>query len=258
MENNGEKLAFVQDITEAGAKGYFEKKRKGGIFGSKEEIAEIERRYAPLGVFDVTRTDEIREGVLFSITKNLKKNNTFYVNLNGADLYYGSKGIFKKKQVIKSLDIIKKIADLPLESIAILSDIVQHGEISYEELNKRYFLFLNRGFDNILILQTRGLIEIKHRILHPIVLGYVNNVDIPAFDDKGYNLKEFLYPDPLKEGYEIDNIAYSPGTISEILRVFFNGDTELNRIMYMPYDRCRYIDKKNRFRYEVLISPRFL
>lgn len=255
---NAKESAFMPKLGETVAKEYFDNRRHGGIFSKREEIAEIERGYFPLGVFDVTRTDEIKEGILSTITKSIKKNNTFYVNLNNADLYYISGGIFKRKPRIKILDIIRKVADLPLESIAILSDIVKHGEISHEELNKRYFLFLNRGFDNILILQTRGLVEIKHGVLRMMPLDYVNNVDIPEFDDGVYNLKEFLCLGPVNKGYKIDTIVYSPISISEILRVFFNGNSELREIMYMPYDRCRYIDEKKRFRYETLISPKFL
>lgn len=256
MENAVES-AFIPKITETEVREYFERRKKG-IFGWKEEIAEIERRYAPLGVFDVTRIEEIKEGLLFSVSRNLKKNNTFYVNLNSADLYHISRNIFKRKLRVTTLDIIKRIADLPLESIAIFSDIFHHGEISHKELNERHFLFLDRGFDNILILQTRGLIEIKHRLLHLIPSGYVNNVDIPEFDEKGYNLKEFLCLGSINKGYEVDPIVYSLGSISEILRIFFKGDSELKGIVYMPYDRCRYIDEKNRFRYEILISPKFL
>lgn len=254
---NAKESAFMPTLGETEAKEYFDNRRHGGIFSKREEIAEIERGYFPLGVFDVVRVEEIRGGI-FTTSKNIRKINSFYVNLNNADLYYISEGIFKRKPRIKILDIIRKVADLPLESIAILSDIVKHGEISHEELNKRYFLFLNRGFDNILILQTRGLVEIKHGVLRLMPLDYVNNVDIPEFDNKGYNLKEFLCLVPVNKGYKMDTIVYSPSSISEILRVFFNGNSELKEIMYMPYDRCRYIDEKKRFRYETLISPKFL
>jgi len=256
---------FLPEKTETEIRRYFENAVEKDILRRpKERIAEIERRYAPLGIFHIHRTRKEKVGTISKLDKIVEEENNIYVNLNNLELYYVSgKKILGKKRSILSSDLIERIIDLPTPCIEFLSDIINKGIVSHHELNKKHFLFLNGNFDYILILRTRELIDINPtRILtvnRPLTnLEYRSNVNIPEFNDVRYDLKEFLVTGKMKDReHKRDNVEYKPKEVLESLDTIFEGEGKFKEKIYMPYDRCRYIDNNKRFRYKRLIMPKF-
>ena len=256
------RTCFIPEKEESEIRKYFEK-RRGGILKPGDDIKSIERRYAPLGVFKIKRRKDIETGIISRVKKTIEESNRFYVNLNNVDLYYVSKGLGKKPR-IKKLDVMEKIIDLPSISIKFLSDIVKKGRITHHELNKKYFLFLNGNFDCIMMLKARDLIDFHPRVygasygIYAPHLEYLAKVNILDFDDKRYNLGDFLSTEQIKlEGKKVDETVHKPEEVLETLEVFFAGDGISQDIVYLPYDECTYVDKEGRFRHDRLIAPRF-
>jgi hypothetical protein len=256
------RTCFISGEKKSEVRGYFEK-RRGGILKPKEDIKKIERRYAPLGVFELKRREDVKAGVISKVTKTVEKRNSFYVNLNNIDLYYAVKGFLGKARLDRS-DVMEKIIDLPPIAVEFLSDIIRKVRITHHELNKKHFLFLDGNLDFIMMLKTRDLIEFHPRLygagydMYAPHLEYISKVSIPDFDDKRYNLGVFLSTErrSLKEK-EVDEIVYNPEVVLAVLEVFFGGDRVSHEMVYLPYDECMYVDREGRFRHERLIAPRF-
>ncbi|HIE34225.1 MAG TPA: hypothetical protein EYP86_03715 [Candidatus Altiarchaeales archaeon] len=257
--------SFIPEKTETEVRRYFENAVEKDILRRpKENIAEIERRYAPLGIFEIHRTKKIKVGTISKLEKTIEEENKFYVNLNNLELHYvSSKRIFRKERSILSSDLIEKVIDLPTPCIKFLSDIINKGIVSHHELNKKHFLFLNGNFDYILILRIRDLIEFSPSTVFTIQrkvvnLEYRSKVNIPEFNDRRYDLKKFLVTKRIKSRkYKRDGIEYNVEKILETLETIFDGNGEFKEKIYMPYDRCKYTDRNNRFRYKRLIMLKF-
>lgn len=259
--------SFVPQKTETETRKYFEKNIERDLLKRpKERIEKIERRFAPVGIFHIERERKIKSG-LSKVEKTVREQNKFYINLNNLDLYYVStRGIFRRERYIANSDLVKKIIDLPMPSIEFLSDIINKGRISHNELNKKYFLFLDGNFDHILILRTRGLIGVKgirmptarQPITPMIALEYVSKVNIPEFSDIRYDLKEFLAVEKFKDKkYKIDKTKYNLDEILEVIKMLFDGNGKSKGKIYMPYDQCKYVDNQGRYRYKRLIIAKF-
>jgi len=257
------RTCFVPGKTESEIREYFER-RRGGILKTKDDIKGIERRYAPLGVFEIKRRKDIKTGIISKVKKTIEESNRFHVNLNNADLYYVSKRALSKKPKIEKSDVIEKIIDLPSISIEFLSDIVKKGRITHHELNKKHFLFLNGNFDCIMMLKMRDLIDFHPWVYgvdydrHPPHLEYLAKVNILDFDDKRYNLGDFLSTEQIDlEGKKVDELIYNSEEVLDRLEIFFGGDGISQDVIYLPYDECTYVDKKGRFRHDRLTAPKF-
>ncbi len=254
------KKCFIAEKTESEVREYFER-RAGGILKPKEGIKAIERRYAPVGVFEITRKEEVKAGVISKVEKTIEKRNRFYVNLNDADLYYMSRGMFGKKSRIEGFDVIERIIDLPPVSIEFLSNIVKKGRITYNELNKKHFLFLNGNLDYIMMLKARDLIDFHSRVygkdyeIRMPYLEYLSKINILNFDDRRYNIGAFLSTEQIDlEDKQVDNLLYKPEEVLDILKIFFVGDGISQDIIYLPYDECVYADAGDRLRHDRLIA----
>jgi len=257
------RTCFIPEKGESEIREYFEK-RRGGVLKPMDDIRSIERRYAPLGVFEIKRKEDIKTGIISRVKKTIERSNKFYINLNNANLYYVSKGRLGKKPRIEKLDVMERIIDLPSISIEFLSDIVKKGRITHHELNKKHFLFLNGNFDCIMMLKTRDLIDFHPRVyganyeIYAPHLEYLAKINILDFGDKRYNLGDFLSTEQIKlEGKKVDELIYNSEDILDRLEIFFAGDGISQSIVYLPYDECMYVDKEGRFRHDRLIAPKF-
>lgn len=257
------KECFIAEKTESEVREYFER-RAGGILKPKESIRGIERRYAPVGVFEIKRREEVKAGVISKVEKTIERSNRFYVNLNDAGLYYVSRGMFGKKSRIEGFDVIERIIDLPAVSIEFLSNIVKKGRITYNELNKKHFLFLDGNLDYLMMLKTRDLIDVHPRIygkdyeIRMPYIEYLSKINILNFDDRRYNIGGFLSTEQIDlEDKKVDNILYKPEEVLDILKIFFVGDGISQDILHLPYDECIYVDGEGRFRHDRLIALKF-
>lgn len=250
--------AFTSSVTEQEAREYFLQKKSKKLFGlvdSPETIGAIEGRYAPVACFELTRLENILDNKS-RIVRSRVASNLFYVNLNNYNLYFVHKGVFGNNPSIDSSDILKKIMGLPDNAIRILSEIVKYSEVSYDKLNKEYMLFRQENMDNMVLLQAKDLIDVRPEG----EFGYVADVNIPGFDSIKYNLREFLeVSKSIDSKYESDNVVYSIDDILTLLKKFFGGEGSFKEVIYLPYYRCKYVNRKDgTFRLKTLITPKFL
>lgn len=223
------------------------------LVSPREHVVEVEGRFYPLGVFHVERTEE----TVSSVTKTVRKaktSNTFCVNMHDGSLYFHRKGFLGKKPHLDSYNIITVLSELPYESIQILAEVYNAGELSFDALNREHYLFVQENMDKFLVLQTKGLIEVKSS------LGYhvYANVDLPEFSNPKYDLEKYLgVEESIESDYLVDVMEYSPDAVLELLELLFSGKGEFRGVIYMPYFKCKYVDDRNRFRYSVVLAPEF-
>jgi hypothetical protein len=248
-----EDTCFIADRS-PGSRDYFNK-RRGSIFGPKDEIKGVARRYATLGSFAVSWEEDTTSGFFTKIKKSRDRKNVFYVNLTDATLYYVRKNLLAKKPAVEESDFLEKIMDLPPKALEFLSDILKGCRISYQELNKKHFLFLDGNPDMMMILRARELIYVEPKLAGT---EYSAKMSIPALESKGYDLGNFLSVEEKSLGdKEKDEVKHRPADILWRLEKLLQGKGEFSGFVYLPYDRCTYVDKESRFRYDELISPKF-
>lgn len=248
-----EDTCFIADRS-PGSRDYFTK-RRGSIFGPKDEIKGVERRYATLGSFALSWKEDTTTGFFSKVKKSRNRTNVFYVNLTDAKLYCVRRNLLAKKPSVDEFDFVEKIMDLPPKALEFLSDILKGGNITYRELNKKHFLFLDGNPDMMMILRTRELIEVEPKFSGT---EYAAKMNMPSFDRRGYDLRSLLSSEEktLSEK-EKDAVKHKPEDVLWRLETLLQGKGEFSGVVYLPYDKCTYVDKEGRFRYDKLISPKF-
>jgi hypothetical protein len=242
---------FIADTAGPGERDYFNK-RRGGFLRPKDEIKGIERRYAVLGSFAVSWKEETTTGFFSKVKKSRNRTNVFYVNLTDAKLYCVRRNLLAKKSAVDEFDFVEKIMDLPPKALEFLSDIVKGNSITYRELNKKHFLFLDGNPDMMMILRTRELIDVEPKFSGT---EYAAKMNMPSFDSRSYDLRSRLSSEEktLSE-QEKDAVKHAPEDVLWRLEKLLQGKGEFSGFAYLPYDRCTYVDKEGRFRYDKLIS----
>ncbi len=251
---SAQKTCFIFEKSDEWVREYFEKSRRCFLY-QKDEIKNIEKRYAPVGFFEIKWKSDVKTGIVSKVKKTSEKRNIFYVNLNNAETYYMGKGILSKEHRIEKLDVVERIIDLPPIAVEFLSDIAKKGSIKHQELNKKHFLFLDGNFDMIMMLKTRGLISFDVRAYN--IREYFSKINMPNPDEREYNLGNFMSTEQKDlDDEKVDEIIYKPDSILDTLEIFLQGEGIFKNIVYLPYNICKYVDKENRFRYNTLISPK--
>jgi hypothetical protein len=244
----------MAEMSDPGAGAYFEK-RRGGFLRSKDDIESIERRYAPLASFKIKWKDETSSGFFSKVKKLRERRNVFYVNLMDATLYCVRGSLLAKKPDVEEFDLVEKIMDLPPKALEFLSDILKGGNITYRELNKKHFLFLDGNPDMMMILRARDLIYVEPKFTGT---EYSAKISIPSLESRGYDLGNFLsVEEKALENREKDETKYKPADVLWRLEKLLQGNGEFSGFVYLPYDKCTYVDKEGRSRHDELISPKF-
>jgi len=245
---------FMAEVGKPEVRDYFNR-RRGGFLGQKDEIKSIERRYAVLGSFALGWKEDTITGYFSKVKKSRDRTNIFYVNLADAKLYYVRSGLFSRKPTVEESDFVEKIVDLPPKALEFLSDIMKGGSITYRDLNKKHFLFLDGNPDMMMILRTRDLIYVEPKFSGT---EYSAKMNMPALDSRKYNLGSLL-PTEGKDlaDSEKDAAKYKPEDILWHLEAALQGKGEFSGLVYLPYDRCTYTDAEGRSRYVKLIAPKF-
>jgi hypothetical protein len=245
---------FVADKAGPEVRSYFTK-RRGGFLGGKDEIKGIERRYAVLGSFSLDWGEDSTSGLFSKVKKSRDRRNVFYVNLTDAKLYYARKGLLSKKPSLDESDFVEKIMDLPPKALEFLSDIMRGGSITYRELNKKHFLFLDGNPDMMMILRTRDLICVEPKFSGT---EYAAKLEMPSLDSGRYNLGVLLETEEKElADSDKDAVKYKPEDILWHLEAVLQGKGGFSGLVYLPYDRCTYVDKDGRSRQVKLFAAKF-
>ncbi|MFC2154606.1 hypothetical protein ACFLRC_03885 [Candidatus Altiarchaeota archaeon] len=225
------------------------------IFGSEERLVEVREGYTPAGFFQLSRSDLIKVKKLVSSTKKrVMRENVLCVNLNTAEIYFiESHGLKREKKVVSS-NVLNQLLDLNPAALEILADIVRNDEISLTELSRKHYLFQEEQLNNLLILSSKGLIDVKPGPIE----GYITNIDLPSFDSVRFNLENYL---ALQESVEItgdpDPVVHEPNKISKLLGGLYSSTSTFQGVTYLPYYEASFIDDRNRSRKEIMLCPRF-
>lgn len=208
----------------------------------KEYRGSIQRRYTPLGLFKITRTEEVQKGMFFKKTSFDKKENTFYIDLSHGDLYYTRRGsAFTSHPTLVKDDLIKRIINYPDVVITTLGRLYEFGSMPYNDIYT----------DVASELKSNGFIEIYERdesqffnffryyleddvIMHKY---YVRpTFHLPVFSNSRYNMQSvFDVSDTVDDDYEKDDIRFNHDRIAEVLSLFFGGSILLKGVTYLPY-----------------------
>ncbi len=246
MDLNPDKIiyeeAFESSISLKDARSLFErglKKPLFGLFGVEETVRRVDGRYAPLGCFELYHGDD--------------EKSLIYINLSKCVLYFIHRGLLGSSPSVKYSNIFRRILDLPLESVSILSEIIDTGEVSYPQLIESHGLSEASNVDYIVLLRNMGLIDISSDGRKLLL-----NTRILRYGDKKYNLEDYLKTvSSIDSDFEADEIVYNPSSIIQHIEVLFDVKVKFNKVIYMPYFTCEIIGDKTGNTYEELLTPLF-
>ena len=221
----------------------FEKGRIFGIVGKREEFR-IKKAYTQVAKYSVKKPEVVKKGIIES-TKYEIRENYFYVDMTYGHLYHIS------DHNIERYDILRRISDLPKESIRTLGRLIEFGTTKRDELNEdAVFQLLKRGLIKIYKPMLR---EISALIVdeltpesgrHTIVKERVKaSFHLPNFKDPGYDLSNFLKTtDTIVGSYKKEPIKYSIDHINSLLQNLFNAEATLEGVVFMPYIEASYVE----------------
>lgn len=216
---------FASSMDEPQAAAFFEKQRRKplfGLIGQEERVESIEGRFAPVGTFALRRPDG--------------SGNSFFVNLGTCGLYYVYRGLRGNEVNLRSYEVLHRIMDLNPSSLRILSDAVEWQELNLSHLDPKYHGFLQENYNNVLLLQNRGLIGLSRD-------GgtLLSNVNLRNFRDERYGLGRFLQEGgQLESRNPVDAVSYDPHEVLRLLSGLFQAEGEFKGVTYLPYYSCRY------------------
>ncbi len=216
-----------------------------GIFNRLfvHEETGIVKSYRFLAKFKVSRLEEVHTGVVGEKKIYETKENFFYIDLSNLDFYV------IQGHRISRLDIIRKIINLPPESIVLLGDLMRTGFMYKDEVDRHALFnlqsigYIGEYKDTLLILFKWAWDELHPEEAEKTVVKdrIKTTARIPHFDDKCYDLSSFLQEtDTIDDTYSKDTIKYSVDTISKILSELFNARVGLVGVTFMPYITAVY------------------
>ncbi|MBN2250976.1 MAG: phosphatase PAP2 family protein [Candidatus Altiarchaeota archaeon] len=267
--------AFISDVDDAWVSRYFKSKLGAKITNIvlrlPDRIEGIDRRYMPLGFYTLTSS---RGG-----EKHEKK--YAYIDLASGDLYYIDEGEVKKNETIK------KILMLPSDTRQQLLELIEHGDLPYENVGKKSLDILRKtgmasiherqgggGLPAMIASEMSSFVKIGVdqmgqfgsmkesggspevcRTELPAKRFAGANVKIPPFDHP-YNLEHFMETAKTAEGFDSDGVKYNPEEIAELLKHITGADVKFHYIIHFPYYLAKYTGPRGT-RYERVWAPRF-
>lgn len=253
------KRAFISGKTDNDVLGYFNRRRKKGFLRKGEKIAEIDRRYFPVGRFHIK-----------NVREDVESKDYVYVNLNNGELYH-----VKNHEIKSESSVLSKILELPEDARKDLFNLMDEGSMDVERLS---------GKDTANILERKCLARVyitRKPSLFNIVLDEVSNILKTAATDKAvtssvkvveqrrirkkieklkinksHNLENFLDTRIPDSGFDADSIVYKPRDIIDVLARLLKRDVVYEESIYMPHYKCKYVTKEGA-RYIEHISPKF-
>lgn len=263
-------LAFLSGFTDERVVNYFKKhslKRFLGIFGSRETIGEVDRRYMPVGQFSVKR-----------ITRDVETTRYIYVDLNSGTVFH------MEGNMMEEDDFVKRILDLPPESRMHLLDLIKHGELEHahmkgkplEILEKERLVWVQgksegRGIFDILIGEITDIVSIIAREVTATggkeatggsgveTKKYVRARMVKPNIDGSYDIGRFIESGPeIDPEFDPDPVNYSPEDVVNVLKnVYRWKEISFVQMAYLPYYRCKYVSQFGKERFKKLFTPKF-
>ncbi len=226
-------FAFTPGLTEEQARMVFatQRRRLFAFFGPPTEtVSEVSGRFAP-----VARIATLVCG----------KPKSFFINLNNGSLYFVRRDVIRKTTVLEGARFIEIIAGLEDEMVAVLGEVVCHGQIPMSEVAAESGLALKERMRTVLRLKARKLIDVMDRG-EPILLS---NVNLPNLKDDRFDLERlFETRERLETTWKADDITYSVDALERMLSLFFGGEARVEKVGYLPYYRTAFVDGKSRVR----------
>ena len=238
--------AFLKGFDELQAKGFLrgmEKKVLGLFHGGKgleylpfefDVLTDVECRYAPVAKLraEVGGVERV-----------------FFVDLSDGGLFHVRRDVLKKRLVVEKNDLGVLFRDLDGDGIRILGDVICKREVRLSELAVDVPVDISD--------RTRILLRLKARKVLDVVDGedpmVYSNLNIPCFTEKRFDLESFFSSSADVEASErADDVGVDVEFLMTSLSFFFNCNTILEKVVYMPYYQGVYVDSKGRVKVRVL------
>jgi hypothetical protein len=253
-EHNIFEKVFRESVDEEMATDFFNQRRRKGLLGLggvMERVEQVEGRYAPVGCFNLVRRGG--QAVSSQAMSVVEGENSFYVNLTTCELYYVYRGVAGRGARIKSSNVFRRMLDLPVGLVLLLSDIVEQDEVLFDRVSDGQRRLIQENMNNLVMLENLGLAGLRED-----GRGYISNVSLPPFTDARYNLGSFLdVAESVESSYSADEVTYPPLSILELLEDFYKAEGEFRGVTYMPYYCARYVDADGSVRFDAVDNIRF-
>ncbi|MFH1403498.1 MAG: hypothetical protein ABIH11_04435 [Candidatus Altiarchaeota archaeon] len=218
-----------------------------GLFGIKESVSEVYGRYAPTGCFELVRHGAVSAG------SSGGDRNEFYVNMNSGVIYIVHKGAMGKAPSLRSTNLLRRIMDLPEESISLLADVFEMQSVPFSDLASSYSLNVGNRMDFLVLLRNRGLVSMT-----PDGKNIVSHISLPRFSDAGYQLERLVESrDSVDSDFESDPIKYASDVVLSLMEVFFRASGVFKGVIYLPYYVGVYVNELREQRSSVLYPLKF-
>jgi len=161
-----EKYSFIADKSRGEVEAALNKKSTGGRFSllrkKKKLKAQVNGRYAPVGVFDIRKVEYVTSDEAPETIREVRTEFFTHVNLNSGELYYVRRkkprrlfGGDRRDYVysVEKSDVLAEVLELPPESKEHLLDLMDHGSLPYDELKGKH----------LSILEKKGMVEIHEK-----------------------------------------------------------------------------------------------
>ena len=261
--------AFISEIDDAHVSRYFKERLKVKLTSlflrRPDRIQEIDRRYLPIGFFSLRQ-----------VSGETEKRKYAYIDLSTGDLYYIDEGQLKKN------DLIRQILELTAESRHQLLELVNQGDLPYDNLEGKNLSILMKNnlvgiydrkrhgngfagevesFISFFVAEIAEFVGIKRG-------GYGTVPETPAKKFVGANLRmpslehpfdleHFMETSSAQEEFDADLEKYKPEEVASLLKDLTGAaEVKFNYIIYMPYYMAKYKGLRG-VSYERVSSPKF-
>jgi hypothetical protein len=221
-----------------------------GLIGGCETVDAVVGRYSPIGCFKLKRGPGFRNTA--GTNGEAIGENTFFVNLNTCALYFLYRGISGKGSKLRSTNILRRMMDMDVNTIRLLSWIIEQEEFLLDRLSPEQQTLMEHNVNGLIILQNLGLIMPRRD-----GRGYMSNINLPKFSDAKYDLSRFWFTEQsVQSEFGVDDIEYPPEPILQKLKELFGAEGEFEGVIYMPYYSCRYSMPDGRVRFDTMENLR--
>jgi membrane-associated phospholipid phosphatase len=284
LEHIEAKEAFLSEKTNREAKEFFEQKKKKkflGIFGTQEQVESVEGAYRPVGLFTIRKL--IGKGDEEEGEKETKSQ--IFVDLHTAEIYKIERDRLKKDK------FLRKTFELEKETREHVLSAIEHGVFDFEHLSKKDLVILKKkGFlkkhleekkeeKNLLVLLSDELLFLVRIFtdffgevlnMKPTKSPSTTSTEMkkesliqPPEVTPSYNLNNFLEKSENIDTKEFkpDQIKYEVEEVNRTLSRLYGGeegcDVTFDHLIYLPYYKCRYLDKNLNYRHSLYFPTKF-
>ncbi|HHQ45493.1 MAG TPA: restriction endonuclease [Candidatus Altiarchaeales archaeon] len=294
----GKDQSFLSGKTKSLVEAYFRARASKTFTGKKlEKPVLITKRFAPVGVFKLTKTKDVWTSE--EHLRHVEKIENVFINLHDLDLYYT---LAKRKKntveyTFENTPILRTITELSEEPQKLLFNLLDHGDLPLEAVGKesidlnilknRKVIQVTEGDDGpkdwvgYMESMIDGILDTVMMLVDEITTGIATmgegsstkdekeeppakkikaHVNLPDTLGGEYNIIQYLETVEGRDPHiPVDAINHSSMDVAKLLKTVFQAKVEPLGVIFMPYYRCRYHKEgsKKFTKFEVLINPRF-